>query len=104
MLVRLHHGAGGFQRPERAGEGHLLVIVDGLVAEHQHAVLLHAEVDALQGLGIGNAAQVDAAHLGHEHRVQGGEAQGHVELRGWTRRVAIGRAAQPGRRGRPSAS
>jgi hypothetical protein len=77
MLVRIDHRARGLERPERAGKRHLLVVVDRLVADDQHTVLLHAEVDAVQGVGIRHGAQVDAAHLGHEYRVQRNEAQGH---------------------------
>ena len=77
VLVRVHRGARLLQRAERLAEGHLLVVVQPLVAEDQHGVAVHGAVDLGADLGPRRGAQVEPADLGREERVQGRELQGH---------------------------
>ena len=66
------------QRAERLAEGHLLVVVEPLAAEHQHGVAIHRPVDLVAKRGAGCLSQVDAVHFGGEQRMERGEPQGHV--------------------------
>ena len=57
------------ERPEAAAEGELLVVVDLLVVEHQHAELVHAGMDGGDFLRASAAcAEVEAGHFAGEER------------------------------------
>src|SRR4051794_24569314 len=64
---------------QTAREGELLFVVDGLAAEHQHGVFVHAFVDRCHIGGSKGLGYIDAAHLGCETGADLAKADGH----GW---------------------
>jgi hypothetical protein len=78
---------------EAPREVELLVVGEGLVAEHEHRELVHPRLDLGERLRIVHPAEIDRAHLGDEARVELREAQGHGV-----------RASRPPRRRRPAGS
>ena len=86
MLMRRSCGGGDvagrlLERAERAAEGELLVVVDRLVVEHQHAELVHAGMDGFHFCGRERLAQVDAGDDAREEgavdRIDGFDVDGH---------------------------
>ena len=77
--------AGGLlERPQAAAEDELLVVVDLLVVEHQHAEFVHAGMDGGDFVLRQRLAQVEAGHFAGEEGavdgIDGFDADGH----GWT--------------------
>ncbi len=69
LLVDIHHAAGLLQRAERLAEGHLLVVVQLLVAEDEDGIAVHRPVDLGAEGRVRRLAQVDALDFGSEQRV-----------------------------------
>ncbi len=59
------------------GEIELLAVGEGLVAEDEHGVLVHARPDAREGVRVLDLAQIDGTHLGGEHGMERAELQFH---------------------------
>ena len=58
-------------------EGDLLAVREGLIAEHQHGVLVHAGPDLGERLRVVDPPEVDWAHLGGEVRMELLERERH---------------------------
>ena len=82
LVLEARRGAGGLAQPrvERAealGQRDLLALGERLVAEHQHGVVVHGDVD-LGDARFVQLVQVDAARLRGEERMQRFEPERHV--------------------------
>ena len=63
---------------EVAAERDLLLVGELLVVEHQHGIAIHAGLDRRDLVGLERPAQIDAADLADEQRMQLANLHGHV--------------------------
>ena len=70
---------------EPGGEIELLGARERLVPEHEHGMFVHGRADALEGLLVMRAAEIDRARLGGEMRVKPAEPECH----GWLPRCEV---------------
>ncbi len=68
------------QRAEVAREGHLLLVGELLVAEHQHGVAVHAGLDGSNVLEADGPGDVDAGYFPGENRTDLADHHGHGHL------------------------
>ena len=62
---------------ESLGEGDLLVVREGLVAEHQDTVAVHAGTDRLKGFVVVHGAQVDRTGFRREEGMKRSKRKRH---------------------------
>src|SRR5215472_5636581 len=77
LLQRADAERGVEDAVEALGELEVLVVGEGLVAEHEDGELIHAGAEAGQRLLIVHASQIDGTHLGDEQRMQLAEREPH---------------------------
>lgn len=62
--------ARGLKRAKATAEGDLPLVIEALVVEHQHGMVLEGREDLGEGPVVHRLADVDAADLGTKQRMQ----------------------------------
>ena len=91
LLVYADLGGGGLERAQRLGKSHLLVVVEVLIFNDQHAVLIHCGMNFVSQFWICALREIEPDHFGGKHRMQRVNVKLHGE---WTFCVGLPTGAE----------